>query len=46
MILYQTGFIMDQYGWKSELPDNFWWQFSRPDLHKVCEIVNGILGES
>jgi hypothetical protein len=25
MILYKTGFIMYLYGWKSELPDNFWW---------------------
>jgi hypothetical protein len=24
-ILYKTGFIVAQYGWKSGLPDNFWW---------------------
>lgn len=36
---------MDQYGWKSESPDNFWWSFCIPDLNKVYEIVNGILGE-
>jgi hypothetical protein len=23
--LYTLGFIMDQYGWKMELPSNFWW---------------------
>lgn len=25
MILYKMVFIMDQFGWKSELPDDFWW---------------------
>jgi hypothetical protein len=26
MALSKLAFIMDQYGWKSELPDNFWWK--------------------
>lgn len=39
--LYELGFIMGQYGWKSELSDKFWikivWNFSI-----TCDTFYGI----
>jgi sugar phosphate permease len=32
MALYKLGFVTDQYGWKSEFPDNLYIN----DINKIC----------
>jgi hypothetical protein len=41
-IYCRLGFIMDQYGWKSELPEGIWWKSSTSSLNRVfCEKFMG-----
>jgi hypothetical protein len=39
MVLCKPGFIMDQYGWKLEYPNNIQLKFSISYFMKICPAV-------
>jgi hypothetical protein len=45
MALCKLGFIMSQYVWKLDFPDNFQWKPFTSNLNEICKTVYGIDGE-
>jgi hypothetical protein len=43
--IYKLVFIMDQYGWKSELHNSFWCKSVLSNFN-ICEMVCGIMEKS
>jgi hypothetical protein len=41
----RPGFIIDQYGWKSELSDNVWYKSPISNSSSICGLVCGIHGK-
>jgi hypothetical protein len=41
--LRNVGFLVDQYGWKSDVPVNFQWKFPRSNFKRICPTIYALL---
>jgi hypothetical protein len=45
-LYHKVGFIMDQYGWKLQIPDKIWQKSPILNFNSICETVYGICGST
>jgi hypothetical protein len=41
-LIYKLGSVVDEYSWKSEFPNKFWWISPISNVNNICPTLNGI----